>query len=209
MRFCSGRNAAIAASSAIFLVSVPLFTCSHRTPLPFSLPCSWQLRSNHSTNNNKTNTTNTNININNKGSYMTHCASAAEADGSKDIGDTAWRAKLTPQEYHILREKGTDPRFMALTDHFEPGEYHCAGCGSLLYTSAMKFHCGCGWPAFSDCVPLAVREAADADGRRTEILCNACGGHLGHIFRGEGWGRSEADERHCVNSTSLRFHRAE
>ncbi|ESS65278.1 peptide methionine sulfoxide reductase B8 [Trypanosoma cruzi] len=136
---------------------------------------------------------------------MTHCASHAETDGSKDIDDAAWRRKLTPEQFHILREKGTDPRFGPYSDHFEPGEYLCAACGTLLYKSEMKFRCGCGWPAFWDCVPGAVREEPDSDGVRTEIVCNACNSHLGHLFRGEGLCNPPPNERHCVNSTSIRF----
>lgn len=136
---------------------------------------------------------------------MTHCASKKQADGSKDIGDAAWREKLTTQEYRVLRQKATDPPFGAYNTHFETGTYHCAGCGTLLYKSSMKFPCECGWPAFFDCVPLAVREEPDSDGVRTEILCNACGGHLGHVFRGEGFNNPPPNERHCVNGTAIRF----
>eukprot|EP00658_Telonema_sp_P-2_P082436 TRINITY_DN8715_c0_g2_i4.p1 TRINITY_DN8715_c0_g2~~TRINITY_DN8715_c0_g2_i4.p1 ORF type:complete len:187 (-),score=0.76 TRINITY_DN8715_c0_g2_i4:362-922(-) len=94
-------------------------------------------------------------------------------------------------------------------DHYDVGEYHCAGCETLLYTSRMKFDCGCGWPGFWDCVPGAVREHSDADGRRVEILCTACNGHLGHVFRGEGFDNPPPNERHCVNSTSLVFIKTE
>lgn len=136
---------------------------------------------------------------------FTNCASLAEADGSKDVGDAVWRQRLTEAQYHILREKGTDPRGIGLDDCFDDGTYSCAACDTPLYTSAMKFACGCGWPGFWDCIPKAVRELPDADGRRTEILCNACGSHLGHVFRGEGFSNPPPNERHCVNSTSVRF----
>nr|CCC95763.1 unnamed protein product [Trypanosoma congolense IL3000] len=135
----------------------------------------------------------------------TNCASKDQADGSKDIGDAAWREKLTPQQFRVLRQKATDPPFGIFNEHFEAGTYHCAACRSLLYTSAMKFPCSCGWPAFYDCVPLAVLEVPDSDGVRTEILCNACRGHLGHVFRGEGFGNPPPNERHCVNGSSLVF----
>jgi peptide-methionine (R)-S-oxide reductase len=69
----------------------------------------------------------------------------------------------------------------------------------------MKFDCGCGWPGFWTCLPKAVREEADADGRRVELLCNACNGHLGHVFRNEGFSNPPPNERHCINSVSLRF----
>ncbi|RNF05983.1 peptide methionine sulfoxide reductase B8 [Trypanosoma rangeli] len=140
-----------------------------------------------------------------RGSQMTHCASRAEADGSKDVGDTAWRKRLTPVQFHILREKGTDPRYGPYDSYSAPGDYLCAACGTRLYTSEMKFLCSCGWPAFWDCVPGAVREEPDSDGIRTEILCNACNSHLGHVFRGEGFHNPPPNERHCVNNTSLQF----
>jgi peptide-methionine (R)-S-oxide reductase len=128
-----------------------------------------------------------------------------EKDGSKDIGDAMWKAKLSPIQYAILRQKGTDrPHTGEYDEFFGEGEYHCAACDSLLYTSEMKFDCGCGWPGFWTNVKKAVREEPDADGRRVEILCNACNGHLGHVFRGEGF-PNPLNERHCVNSTSLRF----
>lgn len=137
---------------------------------------------------------------------MTHCAQVSEKDGSKDKTDAEWRAQLTEQQYQVLRRKATDRRGVGEYDDFyEDGNYVCAGCGTLLYTSAMKFRCGCGWPGFWDCVPKAVREERDADGSRTEILCNACNGHLGHVFRGEGFTNPPPNERHCVNSTSINF----
>nr|CCC53811.1 putative methionine sulfoxide reductase [Trypanosoma vivax Y486] len=136
---------------------------------------------------------------------MTHCANEAQADGSKNVGEEEWRARLTPQQFRVLREKATDTRFGPYFNHFAPGTYHCVGCGTLLYTSAMKFYCQCGWPSFFDCVPLSVREAPDRDGIRTEILCNACNGHLGHIFRGEGFNNPPPNERHCVNESAIYF----
>jgi peptide-methionine (R)-S-oxide reductase len=130
----------------------------------------------------------------------------AQKDGSKDKPDAEWKALLSPKQYQVLRGKGTDrPRQGEYDDFYKPGTYVCAGCATLLYTSVMKFDCGCGWPGFYDCCPLAVREEPDEDGSRVEILCNACNGHLGHVFRGEGFGNPKPDERHCVNSTSLRF----
>eukprot|EP00658_Telonema_sp_P-2_P082435 TRINITY_DN8715_c0_g2_i2.p1 TRINITY_DN8715_c0_g2~~TRINITY_DN8715_c0_g2_i2.p1 ORF type:complete len:202 (-),score=19.44 TRINITY_DN8715_c0_g2_i2:362-967(-) len=142
----------------------------------------------------------------------TNCTS--KVDGTKDRPDAEWRAQLTEVQYQVLRLKDTDPRgFTAakggFDDHYDVGEYHCAGCETLLYTSRMKFDCGCGWPGFWDCVPGAVREHSDADGRRVEILCTACNGHLGHVFRGEGFDNPPPNERHCVNSTSLVFIKTE
>ena len=136
---------------------------------------------------------------------MTHCVPVAQKDGSKDIGDEAWRKKLTPEQFHILREKGTSARGGALDAFYGKGKYACAACGTILYTSDMKFDCGCGWPGFWDCLPNVVREQPDADGRRREIVCNACNSHLGHVFRNEGYHNPPPNERHCVNGVSLTF----
>ena len=120
-----------------------------------------------------------------------------------------WKATLTPVQYHILREKGTDPVGGKYDDLFDDGEYVCAACKTPLYTSAMKFACGCGWPGFWDCIPKTVREQPDKDGRRVEIVCNACNSHLGHVFRNEGFSNPPPNERHCVNNTSIIFIPAE
>eukprot|EP00742_Colponemidia_sp_Colp-10_P025936 GILJ01031572.1.p2 GENE.GILJ01031572.1~~GILJ01031572.1.p2 ORF type:complete len:150 (-),score=18.61 GILJ01031572.1:71-520(-) len=124
-------------------------------------------------------------------------------DGSKDIGEDKWKAQLSSQQYAVLRNKDTDrPRVGKYDNFFEAGTYLCAGCGTPLYTSKMKFECGCGWPGFWDCLPKSVLEVPDSDGRRVEIVCNACNGHLGHVFRGEAFD-NPINERHCVNSTSI------
>ncbi len=115
---------------------------------------------------------------------------------------------LTDQEKHILLAKGTEAAFSGkYSDHFESGTYVCRQCGSALYTSTSKFHSGCGWPSFDDEISGAVKRQPDADGRRTEIICAACGGHLGHVFTGESY--TPKDTRHCVNSISLVFRPAE
>ncbi|AIN99914.1 peptide methionine sulfoxide reductase, putative [Leishmania panamensis] len=134
---------------------------------------------------------------------LTNCAAPHEKDGSKDVGDAEWRRVLTSQEYYILREKGTDPVGGKYDDVFEEGVYVCAGCKTPLYLSSMKFACGCGWPGFYDCIPKRVREQPDRDGHRVEIVCNACNGHLGHVFRNEGFRNPPPNERHCVNNTSI------
>lgn len=125
------------------------------------------------------------------------------------LTDQEWEKKLTALQFIILRQKGTEPGHMlrypdGFDDHFEKGVYHCAGCDAALYTSDMKFDCGCGWPGFWTNVKGAVYEQRDADGFRCEILCSKCDGHMGHVFRGEGFG-FVTDERHCVNSLSLSF----
>eukprot|EP00164_Ancoracysta_twista_P034967 GFYU01076345.1.p1 GENE.GFYU01076345.1~~GFYU01076345.1.p1 ORF type:complete len:186 (+),score=17.97 GFYU01076345.1:3-560(+) len=102
-----------------------------------------------------------------------HTALRNEKDGSKDIGDEEWKKRLSAKQFQILRGKGTDPGHRNEYDQvWKEGVYHCAGCDTPLYTSVMKFDCGCGWPGFWDCLPKAVREEG-ADGRPKEILCNA------------------------------------
>jgi peptide-methionine (R)-S-oxide reductase len=130
--------------------------------------------------------------------------------GAKDVGDEKWRTQLSQTQFKVLRRKATEPRGITVTrggfdDHFAPGTYLCAGCKTPLYEHTMKFDCGCGWPGFSTNIPGAVAEKADADGSRVEITCSACRGHLGHVFRGEGFTNPPPNERHCVNSVSLAF----
>ncbi|KII87515.1 hypothetical protein PLICRDRAFT_112991 [Plicaturopsis crispa FD-325 SS-3] len=121
--------------------------------------------------------------------------------------DTEWRAVLSPEQFRILRQKGTEAPGTGKYDKFsEPGVYACAGCGTPLYKSATKFNSGCGWPAFFDAIPGAVSRHEDSSMfmKRIEITCTKCGGHLGHVFQGEGFD-TPTDERHCVNSVSLSF----
>lgn len=133
-------------------------------------------------------------------------------DGSKERSDRQWKQDLPPLRYASLRQAETDPPNLPAEEGGgfddlieEEGIFACAGCGAHLYDNEARFEAGCGWPCFYTCFENAVRERQDGDGERMEIVCNACSGHLGHIFRGEGWNLPPPGERHCVNSRSMRF----
>ncbi len=112
--------------------------------------------------------------------------------------------KLTEEEAYVILQKGTERPFSgALNDNKEQGVYTCKQCNSPLFNSEDKFDSGTGWPSFDDTIAGAVREIPDADGRRVEIVCKNCGGHLGHVFVGERI--TQKSTRHCVNSLSLNF----
>ncbi|KAG0615072.1 hypothetical protein M758_5G012600 [Ceratodon purpureus] len=132
-------------------------------------------------------------------------AAAGEPGTAVQKSEDEWRAILSPEQFRILRQKGTEyPGTGAYNKTKDDGTYECAGCGTPLYKSTTKFDSGCGWPAFFEGIPGAINETRDPDGRRVEITCAACGGHLGHVFKGEGF-KTPTDARHCVNSVSLKF----
>ena len=119
--------------------------------------------------------------------------------------ESEWKEILTPEEYHVLREKGTERPFVGkYTMHKEDGLYRCRACEAKLFDSSSKFNSGCGWPSFDEAIPGTVEYVRDTTHGmlRTEILCTNCGSHLGHIFDD---GPTKTGQRFCVNSLSIDF----
>ena len=123
----------------------------------------------------------------------------------KQASDKYWKENLSEESYSILREKGTEPPFSGKYNlHFENGYYLCKACENPLFKSGQKFDSGCGWPSFDDAIKGSVKNILDKSHGmiRTEIVCNNCGGHLGHVFND---GPTETGQRYCVNSLSVDF----
>jgi peptide methionine sulfoxide reductase msrA/msrB len=134
-------------------------------------------------------------------SALISCATATPEPGMTD--PSPWK-DLSSEETRVIENAGTEmPGSGQFLHHKEDGTYTCARCRAPLFASDTKFESGCGWPSFDDALEGSVEEITDPDGRRTEIRCARCGGHLGHVFKGEGF--TEKNTRHCVNSVSMDF----
>lgn len=136
---------------------------------------------------------------------------AAGSNAPKVVkSDEEWRKTLTPEQYHVLRQAGTERAFGPAYEEFKKqgaGTYVCGGCGAELFSSKEKFDSHCGWPSFYDpanAKNVLTRDDVSFGSVRTEVLCAQCGGHLGHVFKGEGF-PTPTDKRYCINGVSLKF----
>jgi len=134
--------------------------------------------------------------------------SSADQTPSVQLSDEQWRERLTPAEYAVLRQAGTERPFAGeYTDTKTEGIYECRACGSELFRSTEKFESHCGWPSFfdpADSDAVILREDSALGMRRVEVVCANCHSHLGHVFEGEGY-ETPTDQRYCINSISLRL----
>ena len=141
-------------------------------------------------------------------SFLTSCNSQNKKNMDFEVKKTnsEWKAKLSDEEYRILREKGTERAFTGeYYDHFEKGIYVCAGCGNKLFESDTKFDSHCGWPSFDKAIKGSVIYERDLSFGmvRTEVMCAKCGGHLGHVF--DDGPEETTGKRYCTNSVSIKF----
>ena len=136
----------------------------------------------------------------------TNTSNAASPTDKVEKTDAEWRAELTPEQYRVLRQAGTERAFTGkYYKTKDDGTYTCAACGQELFTSQTKFDSGCGWPSFYDAMDsgkVTAREDNSHGMRRIEVLCSRCGGHLGHVFND---GPNPTGLRYCINSESLNF----